>query len=214
MSYGLQFVNNSDVVTLDSEFSRLVVLSRGRWSAAGDQAAVIFPVTITSAEPPLVFLRPDSTTTISFCRIIGSAGAWTGFYTRVSGAGSYFCAAFKASPVSDYGLRLWGADATLLFDSGNPCAQFTRTISSWTYIGSGTGGQGDQIRYFSAPSDLSTGDYILINNIAMNVGQAQSRDAKLYCSWEYNNNRIVMYTAGVTPIASLFVPVVFAKPIP
>lgn len=212
MSYGLEFKNNSDVVTLDSEFARLVVLHRGRWSGGGE-IGVSFPATVTSAEPPLIFVRPDGNTTFSYCMVRGTPGAWTGFYTRGTGGGGYFCAAFKASPVSDYGLSLWDGSANLLFDSGNPCAQFTRTINSWTYIGDGTGGQGDKIRYFTAPSPLDTGDYMLLNNIGMNVDQNAGKTGKLYCAWEYQNNRIVAYTASVTPVAQMYIPVVFAKPI-
>ncbi len=32
MSYGMQFTNNGDVVTLDSEFARLMVISTGRYA--------------------------------------------------------------------------------------------------------------------------------------------------------------------------------------
>jgi len=54
---------------------------------------------------------------------------------------------------------------------------------------------------------------MMINNIGMDVSAASTRSAKLYCTWDYANNRIVMFTVGVTNYRYFFVPVVFAKPI-
>lgn len=53
MTFGLTFTNNNDVVTLDSEFSRLVIVQSGRYSGGA-----AFSPAITTAEPPLVFVRP------------------------------------------------------------------------------------------------------------------------------------------------------------
>lgn len=49
MSFGLTFVNGSDVVTLDSEFARLVVLHKGSFTNGGSGASVSFPTVITSS---------------------------------------------------------------------------------------------------------------------------------------------------------------------
>lgn len=59
MAYGFMFKNNSDVVTLDSEFARLVVLEKGTWSGTGSGVYVPFSKAITTDEPPLVFIRSD-----------------------------------------------------------------------------------------------------------------------------------------------------------
>jgi len=67
MSYGVTFTNNSDVVTLDSEFSRLVVLDKGAWSGSGSGVFVPFAKTITTDEPPLVFVRPSQSNLLCFC---------------------------------------------------------------------------------------------------------------------------------------------------
>lgn len=74
MAYGMQFTNNNDTVVLDSEFSRLVVIHKGDYSGP-----INFPTPITTQEPPLVFIRPSSSFTLSYARINGSAGNWTGF---------------------------------------------------------------------------------------------------------------------------------------
>jgi len=208
MAYGMQFTNNNDTVVLDSELSRLVVIHKGDYSGA-----VNFPTPITTQEPPLVFIRPNSSFTLSYARINGSAGNWTGFSFSGGGAGKYFAAAFQSTPTAKYGFRLWDGSGKLLFDSGTPCAQFTRTISSWTFIGSNQTGQGTTQVNFTAASPLNSGDYMMINNIGMDVSAASTRSAKLYCTWDYANNRIVMFTVGVTNYTYFFVPVVFAKPI-
>ncbi|WP_338487028.1 hypothetical protein VRB78_13480 [Pseudomonas trivialis] len=208
MSFGLRFINNSDVVVLDSEFSRLVVLYKGDYNGP-----INFPAPITSQEPPLVFIRPNASFTLSYARINGSAGNWTGFSFLGGGTGKYFAAAFQSVPTAQYGIRLWDANSKLIFDSGTPCAQFTRTISAWSYIGSGQTGQGTYQINFTAVSPLNTGDYMMINNIGMDVSGASMRAAKLYCLWDYSANRIVMYTIGATNVTSLFVPVLFAKPV-
>lgn len=207
MTYGLQFTNASNVVTLDSEFSRLVVLQSGRYSGSA-----AFSPAITTQEPPLVFVRPDTSSTFQYATISGTPGNWTGFSFISGGVGSYFCAAFKSRSTASYGLRLWSGSSDLLFDNGTTCAQFTRVISSWIFLGSTTTDQGLIRCNFTAASPLDTGDYMLINNIGMDVA-GSSRSSKLYCSWEYNNNRIVLFIIGVTPSTNFFIPAVFAKPI-
>jgi len=208
MAYGMSFTNASGTVVIDSEFSRLVVLHRGDYNGP-----INFPSPVTSQEPPLVFIRPNSSFVLSYARINGSAGNWTGFSFSGGGSGKYFAAAFGATPTARFGFRLWNGAGKLLVDSGTPCAQFTRTISAWTNIGSGSTGQGTTQVNFTAPSPLNTGDFMLINNIGMDVSAGQARSAKLYCSWDYSANRIVMFTVGVSNSATFYVPVVFAKPI-
>lgn len=216
MQYGLTYVNNSNVVTLDSEFSRLVVLAKGTYSGNGG-AGVGFPFAITTAEPPLIFVRPAQSNTICFCKISGGAGAWTGFtFTGVAGvgtSGNWFCAAFQSTNTASFGLRLWDGTAKLLFDNGTPAAEFTRTITGWGYLGSEQTSQGVYRLSWTATTPLSSGDYMLINNIAMDVAGGTSRQGNMYAVWEYNNNRLVMQVIGVDIQTTLYTPVVFAKPI-
>lgn len=209
MSYGFQCINDSDVVTLDTDLSRLVILQSGRFAGG-----VAFSPAITTVEPPLVFVRPDSTMTFQYVTISGSPGNWTGFSYIGGGAGKYFCAAFMSRETDTFGMRLWDESTKLIFDSGTPCAQFTRTITSWTYIGSvGTGQTGVYRTSFTATSPLDTGDYMLINNIGMDVAGGSTRFAKLYCTWDTAGNRIVPFIIGVANMTSFFIPITFAKPI-
>ncbi len=208
MTYGLSFKNKNDVVVLDTEFSRLVIIHSGVYGPGG----VKFPSPVDSEEPPLVFVRPNTNALFQYVSINGTAGNYTGFSMIGGGAGKYFCAAFRSKETASYGLRLWDGASKLLFDSGTPCAQFTKTLTSWTYIGNSRTAQGATQINFTAPSDLSTGDYLMLNNIGMDVGANTNRTAKLYCSWDYTNNRIVMFTIGVTNVIYFYIPAVFAKP--
>lgn len=208
MAFGLEFTNGSNVVSLDSEFSRLVVLQSGRYSGGAS-----FSPAITTEEPPLVFVRPDGTTTFQYATISGGPGNWTGFSFISAGSGNYFCAAFKSRELATYGLRLWGGSSNLLFDSGTPCAQFTRTITGWTYLGSSSTGQGTSRSNWTAYSPLDSGDYMMINNIGMDVAGTSTRAAKLYVVWNYGSNRLEPYIVGVNNSVNFYVPIVFAKPI-
>lgn len=217
MSYGVQFSNNNDVVIIDSEFSRLVVLDRGVWSGNGSGVFVPFASTITSEEPPLVFVRLNQSNTLCFCVITGSSGNWTGFsFSGIAGSGtsgSWFAAAFKSNPTASYGFRVWDGSSKLLFDSGTPAAQFTRTITGWSYLGAEQTGQGVYRLSWTAYSPLNTGDYMLLNNIAMDVAGGTTRQGNMYAVWDYANDRLVMQVIGVDIQSTLYTPVVFAKPI-
>lgn len=217
MTFGVTFTNNNDVVTLDSEFARLVVLQQGTWNGNGSGVYVPFAKSVTTAEPPLIFVRPDQSNTMCFCVVQGSAGAWTGFsFAGIAGqgtSGKWFSAAFKSEPTAKFGFRIWDASAELLFDSGTPCAQFTRTITGWTYLGSSSTGQGTSRLSWTAASSLASGDYMMLNNIAMDIAGGASRQGNMYAVWEYQNDRLVIQAVGVDLQTSLYVPVVFAKPI-
>lgn len=214
MAYGLTFTNDSNVVVLDSEFSRLVVLHSGRYNAGAT-----FPSVITSQEPPLIFVRPDGNTSFQFVKLRGSPGAWTGWnWVTVTGSdarGDYFAAAFKSEEKAKFGFRLWDGERKLLFDSGTPCAQFTRYITSWTYAGSSSTPQGQTRMAWRSSVPLSrTGDYMLINNIAQDLAGGDSY-SKVYCSWDYTNNRIspALVNIGDYQSNGLFLTIAFAKPI-
>lgn len=216
MAYGMMFKNSSDVVVLDSEFARLVVLQKGTWSSTGG-ATINFASAITSSEPPLIFVRPNQSGILSFCQVIGSAGAWTGFTfigsVGVSTSGNWFCSAFQSRPTAKYGFRIWDASSKLIFDSGTPCAQFSKTLSSWTYLGAEQTNQGQTRLSWTAPFSLNGGDYMLLNNIAMDIAGGTSRQGNLYANWQYNNDRLVISAVGVDLQIYLYISVVFAKPI-
>ncbi|WP_057429867.1 hypothetical protein, partial [Pseudomonas syringae group genomosp. 3] len=189
MSYGIQFSNNSNVVVLDSEYARLMVIASGRFQPteeSGLGSTTYFPTVVTSQEPPLVFVRPDTVNAVAgLCamRLIGSAGNWTGFYVRAYDVntaqpnGRYFVAQFGAQPVASFGFRIWDASNKLLFDSGTPSANFTRAFQNWTYERFDYSSQNLVRCYYSVPFNFPENEYLLINSFGMglNSGSAISR---------------------------------------
>src|SRR5450830_1858312 len=217
MSYGMQFTNNSNSVTLDSEFSRLVVMSSGRFTPGidGFNSYTAFARAITTQEPPLVFVKLDrvgGAMGFGWAQIQGAPGNWVGFsMVRYSVnttplSGEYFAAAFQSAPVARYGFRLWNAAGVLIADSGTPCAQFTGGSSGWSFVSAGKNSQGQDIITFSAPYNFSSPDYLLINNFGMDVAGASMRSAKLYCIWNFSNSQLNAVTIGSTNLVTLYIP--------
>ncbi|MBP5058808.1 hypothetical protein [Pseudomonas chlororaphis] len=223
MSYGMQFTNNGDVVTLDSEFARLMVISTGRYAPTeegGLGSTTTFVRPVTSQEPPLVFIRPDTVNGVAgLCRmrLTGSAGNWTGFYVRAYSAdtaqpnGRYFVAAFGAQPVAQYGARLWDGAEKLLFDSGTSAATFTRAFQNWSYVKDDKDPQGLTRIYYTVPFNFPQNEFLLLNNFGMNMTSGSGIPRNLYCWWDFPNNTLYAITiASANPIA-FFLPAVFAK---
>ncbi|MEA1029400.1 hypothetical protein T3A99_12565 [Pseudomonas sp. N-137] len=223
MSYGVQFINNNNVVTLDSEYARLMVISSGRYlpnQDGGMGSVTTFPVAVTSQEPPLVFVRPDTVNAIAgMCqvRIIGSAGNWTGFYMRAYNTsisnlnGRYFVAAFAAQAIAQYGVRMWGASGQLLFDSGTPSANFTRAFQNWSYVKNDLTDQGLTRIYYSVPFNFPQDEFLLLNTFGMNMTSGSGIPRNLYCWWDFPNNALYAITVAATNPTAFFLPAVFAK---
>ncbi|MFK3605919.1 hypothetical protein [Pseudomonas sp. AP19] len=214
MSFGLLFTNTSDVVTLDSEYSRLVILYYARFGEGGVKGAV-FKAPITSQEPPLIFAKPDGNGVFQWVRLLGGPGNWTGFLNEsTTTVGTYFLAVYESTPTASFGMRLWGGDNKLLFDSGTPCAQITRFITSWNLISYVNPSPGLWIYTWNTDAPLSAGDYMLINNIAFDI-PCNSTYGKLSCSWNYQSNKVSAQVQNIGDLNpnSFFVPLMFAKPI-
>lgn len=223
MTYGVQFTNNSNVVTLDSEFARLSVIASGRFQPteeSGLGSTTYFARPVTSQEPPLVFIRPDTVNAVAgLCRmrLIGSAGNWTGFYVRAYNVntaqpnGRYFVAAFAAQAVSGYGARMWDAAGKLIFDSGTASANFTRSFQNWTYVTSDLDQQGLTRIYYTVPFNFPENEYLLLNSFGMpmNAGSAIARE--LYCWWDFPNSKLYAITVAASNPIAFFLPAVFAK---
>lgn len=199
-SYGLVFKAGDDKrIVIDSEYSRLVVMYKGRYVGTeddGNSSSTFFPSPITTQEQPLVFIRPDSANGIigmSNLEIFGSAGNWTGFRVRIFNmytikpVGRWFVAGYVAQPLSTFGVRLRDASRKTIFDSGTPAAQFVRASNTWTYAGSGTTGQGVPITYFNSQFNLNEDEYMLINNLCMQAVTIASGVAnrQIAAMWNY-----------------------------
>jgi hypothetical protein len=223
MAFGLEFKNTSDVVTVDSEFTRLVVLAKGTYrptQESGLGSVTNFPRTITSQEPPLVFVRPSATSGIAglcLMKVLGKPGAWTGFYVRAYNVntlqpnGSYFACGFAAAALADFGMRLWDGDARLLFDSGTPYAIFTRSFQNWTYVKTDYTDQGLTRNYYRVAFDFPVGEHMLINSFSIPMLADEPQDRSLYCWWDFSSNNLYAITIGSSNPYAFFLPAVFAK---
>jgi hypothetical protein len=223
MAYGLQFVNNSDVVTLDSEYARLMVIASGRFSPTeegGLGSSTYFPRAVTSQEPPLVFIRPDTVNMVAgLCRmrLLGSPGNWTGFYVRAYDVktaqpnGRYFVSSFGAQAVANFGMRLWDGASSLLFDSGTPNANFTRAFQNWNHEKHDTGDQGLTRVYYSVPFEFPENEYLLLNSFSMPLNSGSGIPRDLYCWWDFPNQKLYAITVAAANPTAFFLPAVFAK---
>lgn len=223
MAFGLQYTNNTNTVVIDSEFARLMVISTGRFAPTeegGLGSTTYFVRPVTSQEPPLVFVRPDTVGGVAgLCRmrLIGSAGNWTGFYVRAYDAntaqpnGRYFVAAFAAQPVAQYGMRLWDGAGKLLFDSGTPNATFSRAFQNWNYVKYDTTPQGLTRIYYSVPFNFPQNEYMLLNNFGMTMTSGSGIPRELYCWWDFTNSTLYAITIAASNPSAFFLPAVFAK---
>ncbi|MBV4552262.1 hypothetical protein HU742_014045 [Pseudomonas sp. SWRI102] len=223
MPYGLEFTNDSNVVTVDSEFTRLVVLAKGSYVPnleSGLGSITTFPRTITSQEPPLVFIRPSATSGIAglcLMRVVGSPGAWTGFYVRAYDVnthqpnGSYFACGFSATPLAEFGMRLWDGNSKLLFDSGTPYARFTRSFQNWSYVKTDTTAQGVPRNYYRVAFNFPAGEHMLINTFSMPMLNDDPFSRSLYCWWDFSGGNLYALTVGTNNPFAFFLPAVFAK---
>lgn len=211
-SYGLIFKSGDDNrVVIDSEYSRLVVMYKGRYvgtEEGGNSSSTYFPSPITTQEQPLVFIRPDSANGIigmSNLEIFGSAGNWTGFRVRIFNmytikpVGRWFVAGYVAQPLAIFGVRLRDASRKTIFDSGTPAAQFVRASNTWTYAGSGTTGQGVSITYFNSQFNLNEDEHMLINNLCMQAVTIGSGTAnrQIAAMWNYPSRILTLGMIGV-----------------
>ncbi|WP_440090154.1 hypothetical protein [Pseudomonas fragariae (ex Marin et al. 2024)] len=199
MSYGVISINDSSYVQIDSETPRLCVLTQGSYSGVS-QADATFPRAITTADPPIIFIRPDQNGIIQVPISIwftGSSGNWTGFSMRASNvnstlSGQYFASAWGSMGTAQYGMRIWGPNGELVYDSGAPAVVVTFAAGDWTYAGS------EQLtigkRYlWSINKSLSAGEYISINSFSMTCHNAAT-GGSCAIGVDYAGGKIMLYS--------------------
>ncbi|WP_439878848.1 hypothetical protein [Pseudomonas prosekii] len=223
--YGLSFTNNDNVVILDSEYARLCKIYSGRYSPnygpGNFQSVITFPAPITSAEQPLVFLRPDTVNGLlklgNVATVLGGPGNWTGFLTGMYDQvgfypnGRYIVASFGAQPVASYGLRLFSADGAPIFDSGTPNVLFTRSFQNWTYVTNSRLPQGEYVNYYTVPFNFPEDEYLLGNSFVMRMNNADNIGRSLHTWWDFKSNVLYAVTIGLSNPYAFFLPAVFAK---
>jgi len=203
MNYGFQSINDNSFVQIDSEAPRLCVLTKGTYSGNGT-ASGAFARAVTSQDPPMVFIRPNQTGSIQVPISVwftGGPGNWTGFSMAASVvdgtlSGSYFVAAWASMGTAAYGMRLWGPDGALVYDSGAPAVVVTFAAGNWTYLGMEQ--LGVSRRYiWGIGKSLGPGEYVSLNPFTMNCQSAGSGGG---CALgvDYAGGRILMYSLAFT----------------
>ncbi len=203
MSYGVICINDNSYIQIDSDTPRLCVLTKGNYSGSGT-ATGTFARVVTSVDPPLVFIRPDSSGAIQVPISVwftGSSGNWTGFSIKASNvngvlSGQYFAAAWTSMGTAAYGMRIWDGSANLVYDSGAPAVVVTFAAGNWTYIGSEQLTVG--FRYIWGINKLlGAGEYISINPFAMHCHNDASGGG---CALgvDYANSQIKLYSLATT----------------
>ncbi|WP_285409318.1 hypothetical protein [Pseudomonas sp. FR229a] len=223
MSYGLQFLNSGNSVVLDSEYARLCVIESGRYipnATNGYGSITSFSRVVTSQNPPLVFVRPDTVAGIAQLggmKILGSPGNWTGFYIGAYSQvgfkpnGRYFVSTFGAQPVASYGMRLWDGSSNLLFDSGTASATFTRAFQNWTFFTYELGPQGETRSYYVVDFNFTPDEYLLINNFGMNMCSGGPVPRSIYNWWDFSAGKLYAVTVAFANPIAFYLPAVFAK---
>lgn len=203
MSFGFLCINDSSYVQIDSEAPRLCMLTKGSYSGT-NTANAVFPRAITSTDPPLVFIRPDQTGVIQVPISVwftGGPGNWTGFSIKASNvngtlSGQYFAAAWASMGTSSFGMRVWDANAALIYDSGAPAVTVTFAAGNWAYVGA------EQLtvgrRYvWSISKLLGPGEYLSINPFAMPCHNG-SNGGGCAIGVDYTGGRILLYSLATT----------------
>lgn len=203
MNFGFQSINDNAFVQIDSDAPRLCLLTKGAYSGVTD-ASGVFARAITSADPPLVFIRPDQTGAIQVPISVwftGGPGNWTGFTMKASNvnstlSGQFFVAAWASMGTAAYGLRLWDQNAALVYDSGAPAVVVTSAAGNWAYLGSEELTVGR--RYiWSITKSLGVGEYISLNPFSMNCHN-NATGGGCALGVDYAGGRIMMYSLATT----------------
>jgi hypothetical protein len=202
MSFGVICINENSYVQIDSEAPRLCMLTKGAYSGSGF-AAVTFARPVTSNDPPLVFIRPDAGAVQVPISVwfTGGAGNWTGFAmnaSRVNGvlSGLYFVAAWASMATAKFGMRIWGPDAALIYDSGAPAVIVTFAAGNWAYQGAEQLAVGS--RYVWVINKLlGTGEYLSINPFAFACHNA-ANGGGCAIGVDYGAAQIKLYSLATT----------------
>ena len=227
MSFGFKSVNDDFVLQIDSDTPVLSVIESGTYAPTGQEngmaSYITFARPLLTQEPPLFFIRPNGNTRTVFARPVGAPGNWTGFYLRgwsvnYPQSGRWFAAVFTARATASFGMRLWAADGSMLFDSGCPLVNVTDIVRTWTYSGrEDPGGQlGEVIDWsrfqYAFPADV----YLLINSFSMYLIGSTSRGVWPISRWDFSAGYMYagnqMLPSQGRPIANMIpFPAVFAK---
>lgn len=223
MTYGLEFLNGSNLVVLDSVYARLCVISGGAL-AADPVSTNYFSSPVNTQEPPLVFVRLRNPGGGLVGQIggfvpIGSPGNWTGFIVgstyvdsrQTFAPGDWFACQFGGQAVADYGMRLWDEGSRVLFDSGTPTANFTRSAQNWTYAKSIQRQTTYYENYYTINFMFDNTEFQMINQFGMNLLSSDNVGRTIGSWWDWPENRLWAVTGAFGNPLDFHLPALFAK---
>ena len=205
MSYGLSVKNTSQYIQIDSETPRLCCLYNGVYAAGSRVAIVNFPAPITTPEPPCIFIRnsPSSSNDVYVKLVLlGGPGGWTGFQIWAHNVdsrpiGKWFAAVFATIASDSYGMRLWGTNGAMVFDSGATPVTVTRCSNSWSYSGYGQSGPIGTATWWDCnlrAGPLLEDEYFMINPFSRGMLQPNNINAASGAvRWVYGSNILQLY---------------------
>ncbi len=209
MSFGLSVKNDHSYIQIDSDTPRLCALFSGSYAASGSSSVTVtFPSPVQTVEPPCVFIRnsegqPD--VLYSGMYLVGSAGNWTGFRLDTGNvqwrpAGKWFAAVFASRSAATWGLRMWGADGAVIYDSGATPVIVTKATNSWAYQGMVQLAIGSAYYYRSAViGPIAPDEYFMINPFSRGLLQPQLQVwNRSGVRFNYAENRLQLYSVGVS----------------
>ncbi|WP_455923261.1 hypothetical protein [Pseudomonas putida] len=220
MAFGFKSVNDSSYVQIDSDLPRLCMLEKGTYSSTSYVVNVSFVKPVTTVEPPMVFIRPatttDGTQLYRSTTLLGSSGNWTGFQiicvnVNYSPAGSWFVAAFASRGTDTFGMRIFDASGAVIYDTGAAAVVVTNVLSTWTYAGKVGTPTGASYYQWTAGRALAANEYYMMNVFSLGV-QDSGNGSTCAVSMDYTNNKTCMWANGFSAwIDQGHRPVMFAK---
>lgn len=209
MSWGLKAINDDSYVLIDSDTPRLCAIHNGTYGNSGQRYVnVYFPTAVTTPEPPCIFIQNAQAAgamVYDSLSLFGSAGNWTGFQLSANNVdnrpfGKWFCAVFAVQAQAEYGLRMWGADGGVIFDSGTTPVIVTRATNSLAYLGNiNNPPLGSRNMYaFNLPRlPLKSDEYFMVNPFSRPVPHSPApKSTGIY--WDWGNHALTFMVFGST----------------
>jgi hypothetical protein len=204
MAFGFQSVNDSSYIQIDAESPRMCVIEKGSYSSTAYKANVYFSAAITTVEPPMVFLRPQQTSSQELylsTTLLGSAGAWTGFQVTMSNinynpSGLWFVATFASRSTDTFGMRLFDASGAVIYDTGAFAVAFTGVLQTWTYAGRIQLTVGYRYKWVAGRA-AAADEYFLLNIFSQGCQDVNAGGSCAICM-DYTNNQSSMWSASIS----------------
>lgn len=218
MSFGFKSINDGNYTQIDSELPRLCLLEKGSYSGSGGAVTVNFVSPVATVEPPMVFIRPSTSSNAIYRTnfLLGTSGNWTGFRITALNintvpAGDWFVAAFASRGTSKFGMRLFSSAGDLVYDSGAYAVAVSGVLPSWTYVGKVPSETGAIYYQWTAGRGLAAGEYYMLNEFSLGVQDA-GNGSTCGVSCDYTSNKMFMWSNGFSAWTDQgHRPVIFAK---